>query len=168
MYSGVATISRELVLNTLHHYDWVQIAGSIKHPEAGKQIDMCSAAQQQSSVKDAYLKLYPADGYGNEDMLMSVIDIEKPDAIMIFTDPRFWGWLFQIERKIRQTTPLTFLTIWDDLPLPQWNKPFYESCDSLFSISKQTYNITKWVLRPENCRTIYGEFDKDGNLIKDV
>lgn len=166
MFSGVACQSREIVLNTLHHYDWVQIAGSIKHPEAGRTVDMCQAAREQSGVKDAYLKLYPADGYGNEDMLLSVMDIEKPDALMHFTDPRFWGWLYQIERKIRQSIPLTFYTIWDDLPYPMWNRPFYESCDSLFSISKQTYNINKWVLGPENCCTIDGEFDKDGNLIK--
>lgn len=166
MFSGVATESRELVLNTLHRYDWVQIAGSIKHPEAGKVVDMSNSAQQHSGVKDAYLKLYPADGYGNEDMLLSIIDIEKPDVILHFTDPRFWGWLYQIERKIRQTIPLTFLTIWDDLPYPLWNRPFYESCDALFSISKQTYNITKWVLKPENCCTTEGYFDKEGNLIK--
>jgi hypothetical protein len=48
-----------------------------------------------------------------------------------------------------------------------WNKPFYESCDALFSISKQTYNINKWVLGPENCTSIDGDFDKDGNVVKE-
>ncbi len=167
MFSGIACQSRELVLNTLHHYDWVQIAGAIKHPEAGKVVDMTQAAKDHTKTTDAYLKLYPVDGYGTEDVLMSIMDIEKPDALLHFTDPRFWGWLYQIERKIRQKIPLTYLNIWDDIPYPMWNLPFYESCDSLFSISKQTYNINKWVLGPENCRTIEGEFDKDGNLIKD-
>lgn len=166
MFSGVACQSRELVLNTLHHYDWVQIAGAIKHPDAGKIIDMNGAAKEYTKLDDVYLKLYPVDGYGNEDILMTVINMEKPDAILHFTDPRFWGWLYQIERKIRQKIPLTYLNIWDDVPYPMWNRPFYESCDTLFSISKQTMNINKWVLGPENCRSIDGEFDVDGKLIK--
>lgn len=168
MFSGVACQSREIVLNTIHHYDWVQIAGAIHHPEAGKVVDMSAAASDFAKTKpeETYLKLYPVDGYGNEDMLLSIMDVEKPDALMHFTDPRFWGWLYQIERKIRQKIPLTFLNIWDDLPYPRWNHPFYESCDSLFSISKQTYNINKWVLGPENCCTLDGEFDKEGNLIR--
>ena len=168
MFSGIACQSRELVLNTLHHYDWVQIAGAIKHPEAGKIVDMNQAVKDHSKIPDAYLKLYPIDGYGNEDTLMSIMDLEKPDAIMCFTDPRFWGWLFQIERKIRNKIPLTYLNIWDSTPYPMWNLSSYESCDALFSISKQTYNINKWVLRPENCCTVDGEFDKAGNFIKET
>lgn len=166
MFSGVACQSRELVLNTIHHYDWVQIAGAIHHPEAGKVVDMSQAAAEFSKTKkeETYLKLYPVDGYGNEDMLLSIMDMEKPDALMHFTDPRFWGWLYQIERKIRRKIPLTYLNIWDSVPFPMWNRPFYESCDALFSISKQTMNINKWVLGPENCSTLEGNFDKDGNL----
>lgn len=166
MFSGVACQSRELVLSTIHHYDWAQIAASLKHPEAGKVVDMSQSANQHSGVNDAYLRLYPSDGYGNEDILNAVMDVEKPDALMCFTDPRYWGWLFQLERKIRQKIPLTYLNIWDSVPYPCWNRPFYESCDALFSISKQTYNINKWVLRPENCTSVDGDFDKDGNLIK--
>lgn len=166
MASGVATQSKELVLSTIHHYDWVQIAGAINHPESGKIIDLSDATRQKTGIKDAYLKLYPVNGYGNEDVLFSVMDVEKPDAILHFTDPRFWGWLYQIERKIRQKIPLTYLNIWDNLPFPMWNRPFYQSCDALFSISKQTYNINKWVLGPENCCTVDGHFDKNGNLIK--
>jgi hypothetical protein len=86
---------------------------------------------------------------------------------MHFTDPRFWGWLYNIEHQIRSKIPLTYLDIWDDLPYPMWNKPFYKSCDALFAISKQTDNINKWVLGPENCTSIYGDFDNNGNIIKE-
>ena len=40
MNSGVGTMSKEFVLGTLHHYDWVQIGGAITHPEHGKRVDM--------------------------------------------------------------------------------------------------------------------------------
>lgn len=165
MHSGIATMSRELILGTAHHYDWVQIAGAVKHPESGKVIDLSQATNDQIKIKDAYVKLYPTDGYGNEQMLFAVMEAEKPDALMHFTDPRYWGWLYAIENQIRQKIPLTYLTIWDDLPYPMWNKQAYESCDSLFAISKQTYNITKWVLRPEQCITINGEFDEFGKEV---
>jgi hypothetical protein len=165
MHSGIATMSRELVLGTAHHYDWVQIAGAVKHPEAGKIVDL-SEASRQLGIKDPYIRLYPTDGYGNDQLLFAVMEQEKPDALMHFTDPRYWGWLYAIENQIRKKIPLTYLDIWDDLPYPMWNRPFYESCDALFAISKQTDNINKWVLRPENCIAVDGSYDKEGNLIK--
>ena len=166
MHSGVATMSRELVMGTLGHYDWVQIAGAIKHPENGRCIDMGPACKEKNGKDDNYLKLYPTNGYGNADMLFAIMDHEKPDAIMHFTDPRFWKWLYAIEHQIRVKIPLTFLTIWDAPPYPMWNKPAYKSCDTLFAISKQTKNLNKWILGPENCTSLEGDFDASGNLLK--
>ena len=154
MHSGVATMSRELVLGTVRAYDWVQIAGAIQHPDKGKVINMDAATTQMTGVKDAHVTLYPVDGYGNEELLFNIIEREKPDALMHFTDPRFWGWLYAIERQVRSKIPLTYLNIWDDVPYPMYNRPYYESCDLLMSISKQTYNINKWVLGPDKVSTI--------------
>ena len=166
MHSGIATMSRELVVGTAHHYDWAQIAGAVKHPENGKVIDLSDATNKQLGISNSYVRLYPTDGYGNEQMLFNVMEIEKPDAIMHFTDPRYWGWLYAVENQIRKKIPLTYLDIWDDLPYPMWNKQAYESCDALFAISKQTDNINKWVLRPEKCLAVDGYYDSTGNLIK--
>jgi len=164
-FSGIAVMSRELMMGTLHKYNWVQLAGSVKHPEAGKVVDMSSAAKEQTGVKDAYLKLYPVDGYGNEETLMAIIGIENPDAILFFTDPRYFLWLFALERQIRHKIPMLFWTCWDDIPYPAWNRPYYDSCDAILGFSKQSHNIHKWVLRPENCVTINGELDEMGKLI---
>ncbi len=62
-------------------------------------------------IPDAYVKLYPTDGYGSDQMLFAVMQAEKPDAIMHFTDPRFWGWLYAIEKQVRAKVPLTYLHI---------------------------------------------------------
>ena len=67
MSSGVGTMSREIVMGTIDKYDWVQIAGAIKHPDAGKAVDMCDSVREESGIEDAYLKLYPVDGYGNQE-----------------------------------------------------------------------------------------------------
>jgi hypothetical protein len=35
-------VARELVLNTAQHFNWVNIAGAINHPEKGKRFDYLS------------------------------------------------------------------------------------------------------------------------------
>ena len=142
MSSGVGTMSREFVMGTLKHYDWIQLGGAIKHPDEGKIIDMNDAVRKQTGVKNAYLKIYPVSGYGSPDTIRQIIKMENGvDAILHYTDPRFWGWFYQMEHEIRQTMPIFYYNIWDDLPYPRWNEPFYESCDLIMNISKQTVNI---------------------------
>jgi len=145
MHSGVGTVSREFVRGTVHQYDWVQVGGAIKHPDNGKVIDVSTDLQNESGVQDASCVIYPVSGYGNPDLIRRLLAIEKPDAIMHFTDPRFWGWLYQMEHEIRQQVPILYYTIWDDLPYPIWNQPYYECCDWLGAISKQTYGIVNYV-----------------------
>jgi glycosyltransferase involved in cell wall biosynthesis len=146
MHSGIATQSKEFVLGTIHHYDWVQLGGAINHPESGKIIDMSDAVKNETDVKDTYLKIYPINGYGNSDVLRQVIEIEKPDAILHFTDPRFWVWFYNMEHEIRQNIPIFYYNIWDDLPDPKYNRDFYRSSDLLMSISKQTYGLNYRIL----------------------
>jgi len=157
MHSGVATVSKDIVFETLKEYHWVQIAGAIKHPEANNVMDM-SDSLSQYGIDDGYLKLYPVDGYGNEEILREVIRLEKPDAILHYTDPRFWIWLYNMESEIRRDIPIFYYNIWDDLPDPQYNTNYYRSSDLLMSISKQTYGINKRLLKPhgyEDWQTTY-------------
>ena len=144
--SGVATIAREMVINTAHHFNWVNVAGAIKHPESGKRFDLSADTNKNSGIDDASVIAYPVDGYGNPDLLRELMKIEKPDAIMIITDPRYFEWLFSMEAEIRKTTPIVYLNIWDDFPTPMYNKPYYEACDALLAISKQTKLINEVVL----------------------
>ena len=143
MTSGVGTMSKEIVLGTIDRFDWVQIGGAIKHPDNGKVFDMNSSIREETGIQDASLKIYPVDGYGSQELLRQLIKIEKPDAILHYTDPRFWGWLYDMEHEVRQDIPIFYYNIWDDLPYPRWNEPFYESCDLIMNISKQTHNIVQ-------------------------
>jgi len=146
-HSGIATMSREFVIGTAHKYDWVQLAATIKHPERGKILDLSGDVNKHAGIDHADVKLIPWDGYGDPVILRQLIREHKPDAIMHFTDPRYWIWLYQMEHEIRQQCPLIYYNIWDDLPYPFWNEDYYESCDLLMNISKQTQNIVKNVLR---------------------
>ena len=141
MSSGIGTMSKEFVLGTAHHYDWVQIGGAIKHPENGKVVDMSESIRQETGVEDAKLTIYPVDGYGNQELIRALFTRENPDAILHYTDPRFWRWLYEMEHEIRTEIPIFYYNIWDDWPAPQYNQNFYESCDLIMNISKQTVAI---------------------------
>ena len=127
-----------------------------------------------TGLNDADVKVFAVNGYGDQPTLRNVIRQEKPDAIVHFTDPRYWIWMYQMENEIRQHCPLIFYTIWDDLPYPMWNKNFYRSDDMLLCISKQTKNLVENVLRdhPKPGRVQYVPHGIDENkffpLINDL
>tara|TARA_R110000796_G_scaffold88842_2_gene191727 strand:+ start:319 stop:1749 length:1431 start_codon:yes stop_codon:yes gene_type:complete len=146
VHSGVAQIGREMIINTSHRYNWVQLAGSVKHPDKGKRLDISEDTNSKAGITDSSVILFPTDGYGNPDLLRGVIESENIDAIFLITDPRYFQWVFQMENQIRKEIPIAYLNIWDSLPAPMYNKEFYESCDALFGISKQTKNINEIVL----------------------
>jgi glycosyltransferase involved in cell wall biosynthesis len=146
VHSGIATVGKEIVLHTAQHFNWVQIAGAIKHPDKGKVFDLSQSINQETGLTDSNVKLFPVDGYGNIELVRQTIKQEKPDALMLITDPRYFMWLFNAEGEIRKNIPIMYLNIWDDYPAPLYNKAFYESCDLLMGISKQTVNINKVVL----------------------
>ena len=146
-HSGVGCQARNIVLNSAHRFNWVNLGGAVKHPDAGKGFDLSADCDKEMNLTDSNVKVIAANGYGDATMLRQVIAQEKPDAIVHFTDPRYWIWMYQMENEIRQQCPLIFYTIWDDLPYPMWNRNFYRSDDMLLCISKQTKNIVENVLR---------------------
>jgi glycosyltransferase involved in cell wall biosynthesis len=153
MTSGIATMSKEIVLGTIHKYDWVQLGAAIKHPELGKIVDVNDDIRKRTGIADANLKIIPYNGYGDIGVLRKLINEEKPDAILHFTDPHYWQWLYDNEHEVRQQVPLLFYHIWDNLPDPKYNRNHYESVDWLGCISKQTYGIVHRVGKSTNSST---------------
>tara|TARA_B100000963_G_scaffold211010_1_gene183842 strand:+ start:782 stop:2227 length:1446 start_codon:yes stop_codon:yes gene_type:complete len=146
MHSGIATMAREIVAGSVHKYNWVQLAAAINHPDQGKAIDLSEDFKSMTKIEDPDVKIFPNSGYGDAMRLRALLAQYNPSAVMIFTDPRYWGWLFDLEREIRQHIPIFYLNIWDDYPAPYYNRNAYDSCDLLMGISKQTVNINKLVL----------------------
>jgi len=146
LFSGIATMAREIIVGTSHKYNYINIAAGIDHPNAGQRIDVSEQINKMSGNEDSSVILYPFNGYGDVNLMRHILKNDKPDGVLIFTDPRFYQWLFSIENEIRKQCPIMYYSIWDELPTPLWNKAAYDSCDSLFGISKQTDNIHKMVL----------------------
>ena len=145
--SGVGNMAREIVTHTAHRYNWINLGGALNHPNKGQGFDLSNEVNKITGIKDSNVRVLAVEGYGNPLILRQIIKDEKPDAILHFTDPRYWTWLYQMENEIRQKIPMIFYTIWDDLPYPMWNRKYYRSDDMLLCISKQTQNIVKNVLK---------------------
>ena len=150
MPSGIGTMTRELIVGTSHIFNYVHVGAGINHPDYGKVFDMSHEINKEVGIEDSSVLLYPYNGYGDAGLVKHLIEQHKVSAIVHFTDPRYWTWLYHISAELRQQIPIFYYHIWDDLPAPHYNKPYYESCDLLMGISKQSVNISHLVLGENN------------------
>ena len=136
--SGVGTQSKYVVEALLKtgRYQFICFGGAIKHPDY--------RPMKTEEWGDDWV-IYPVDGYGNQDMVRSMIRAERPDMLWFMTDPRFWPWLWGIDNEIRTHMPMVYYHVWDNKPYPYFNKPYYLSNDHIVTISKITDDIVKTV-----------------------
>lgn len=133
--SGVGTQTKYILEGLLRtgKYQFRSLGGAIKHQDY--------RPQKLQEYGDDWI-IFPIDGYGDENVLRELIEAEKPDAIWFMTDPRFFGWLFNMSDEIRdRNIPLLYYHVWDNYPVPHYNKDFYKSCDFIGCISKLTHDI---------------------------
>ena len=78
--------------------------------------------------------IFPVDGYGTQDSVRNFVKNYKPDIVWFMTDPRFYGWLWEIENEIREVAPMVYYHVWDNYPHPTFNRPWYESNDAVVTI----------------------------------
>lgn len=140
--SGVATQSRHLIEGLLktQKYDIVQLGAAIRHENYMTQ-----------DITD-HFRIIPCNGFGNKDIVRSLLVKEKPDAMIIFTDPRFFGHIFEMEDEIHQVCPIMYWHVWDNRPTPRYNKKYYDAVDKVVAISKLTEAVCKDIV-PE--KTVY-------------
>ena len=145
--SGVGTQTRYICEALLKSgkFQIRSFGGAIKHPKH----DPIKTEQ----FGDDWI-VYPVDGFGNKEMVRSLIRQEKPDILWFMTDPRFWGWLWDMENEIRPLMPMVYYHVWDNYPYPTFNRPFYESNDFIATISKVTDDIVKTVAPSVNSKYI--------------
>ena len=136
--SGVGTQTKyfcESMLKT-GRYSVISLGGAMKHNNYNPVL--------VDPYKEDW-KIIPVDGYGTQEMIRSVIRTEKIDLIWFMTDPRFWGWLWEMENEIRPLCPMVYHHVWDNFPAPHFNRDFYLSNDHIITISKVTHEIVKTV-----------------------
>ena len=131
--SGVGVQSRHLVNGLLQKGEWTvrQFGAAIKH----NNYDVIQVSP------DFIIK--PIDGFGNVDLIRQTLAVEKPDVLLIFTDPRFFVWLWEIEDEIHQICPIAYWHVWDNKPYPEFNSAYYEATDLINCHSYHTYEQVK-------------------------
>jgi len=136
--SGVGTQTKYVIeaLIKTGRYEFVCLGGAMKHHDYNPQ--------KVEPWGDAW-RVWPVDGYGNHEIIRSIMTKEKPDVLWFMTDPRFYGWLWEIENEIRAHIPMMYYHVWDNFPAPVFNGQFYESTDKVVCISKVTHEILKQV-----------------------
>ena len=137
-FSGVGIQTRHVVEALLKtgRFQILQLGGALKHNDY-------RPAKTQEYGDD--LIVHPVDGYGNPDMVRSVLRSFRPDLVWFMTDPRFWEWLWQMEDEIRPLCPMLYYHDFDNYPYPKYNRNYYLSTDVIASISKITQDIVETV-----------------------
>lgn len=85
----------------------------------------------------------PVDGFGSKELIRQLLITEQPDAIFLFTDPRQFIWLWEMEDEIHQVCPIVYWHVWDNDPYPAFNFPWYESTDLINCLSYKTFELVK-------------------------
>lgn len=149
LQSGVANMARELVVGTAHKYNWYNLGAAVKHPKEGVVFDVSEDVNKTQELSDASVFVQGSTGYGTKEVVEGLIDKIKPHAVLLFTDPRHFKFIFDDVEAIKKKTLLFYYNIWDAPPAPMYNKPYYQACDLLMAISKQTKNLNEMVLGEE-------------------
>lgn len=136
--SGVGTQTKYIIEGLLKtgKYEFISFGGAIKHENLNPQ-------RTEEWGNDWII--WPVNGYGNKDMVRAMIHQNKPDILWFMTDPRFYGWLWEIENEVRAHVPMVYYHVWDNYPYPKFNRSNYLSNDHVACISKLTYDILQTV-----------------------
>ena len=131
--SGVGTQTRHLIEGLLKKGKWSfrQFGAALKHEDYRTVV-----------VNDDFI-IKPIDGFGTPDTIRVALATEKPDLLFIFTDPRFFTWLFDMEDEIHQVCPIAWWHVWDNYPYPDFNDTYYQATDLINCHSHMTYSMIK-------------------------
>ena len=131
--SGVGTQTRHLLTGLIQKGEWTfrQFGAALKHTD------------YDTVVVNEDLVIKPIDGFGDRNLLRIALATEKPDVLFIFTDPRFFIWLFEMEDEVHQVCPIAWWHVWDNAPYPNFNQVLYDSTDLINCHSHMTYELIK-------------------------
>ena len=131
--SGVGTQALYLIQGLIRtgRYKFFCLGGAIRHNN-----------YDQMKVSEDFI-IQPVNGFGTRETIRKILSQERIDSIMLFTDPRMFIWVWEMEDEIHQVCPLSYYHVWDNDPAPEYNKVFYESTDLINCINDVTYKFCK-------------------------
>lgn len=135
--SGVGIQAKYLITELLktQRYKFLCLGGAIKHPNYQPQ--MVDPAQ----FGEGNWMIQPVDGHGDKSIVRKALVEFKPDVLVFFTDPRFFYWLWEMEDEVRAVCPTVYWHVWDNDPVPDFNRPLYEATDHVAALSLKTFGL---------------------------
>jgi glycosyltransferase involved in cell wall biosynthesis len=129
--SGVGVQARYMIqgLIATGRYTFRCFGGAIKHEK-----------YDTVKVNDDFV-IKPTDGFGDKNLLRMTLAVERPDVLLLFTDPRFFVWIWELEDEVHQICPIAYNHLWDNPPWPEFNRVLYESTDLINCINYPTYEM---------------------------
>ena len=148
--SGVGLQTRYVIEGLLatKKYKFISWGAAIHHPDMNPQ-NVFPEKYNGDWV------IFPTNGYGDREKMRQFLLNEKPDAIFIVTDPRFYVWLFEMADEIRQVCPIIYWHVWDNDPTPEFNDSYYNSVDTMVPLSLKTYGLLQDL---KKLQLYHGEF----------
>lgn len=129
--SGVGSQAKYLALNLARTYKICHLGAAIKH----EKYDIIKIPDHDIIVK-------PIDGFGDRNLYRKLLATEKPDAVVIFNDPRFFMPLFEVHDEFHQVCPIVYNHLWDQCEFPpMYNRNVYDTVDMFFCINRPTFDF---------------------------
>ena len=134
--SGVGCQSRFLINGLIDKGCWSvrQFGAAMKHND-----------YEVVQINPDFL-IKPIDGFGDREMLLQAIAAEKPDVIFLFTDPRFFIYVWEMHDEINKICPIAYWHVWDNRPAPYYNKVLYEATDLVNCHSYLSYEMVNEIV----------------------
>lgn len=131
--SGVGTQARWLITGLINtgNYSFRCFGGAVRHDN------------YELNVVNPDFVIKPTNGFGDRNLLRKTLAQLKPDALLLFTDPRFFIWAWEMEDEIHQVCPIAYWHLWDNGPWPDFNRVLYASNDLINCINYPTYEMVK-------------------------
>ena len=134
--SGVGCQSRYLIQGLIDKGCWTvrQFGAAMKHN-----------SYEPIQVNPDFM-IKPIDGFGNREMLLQAIASEKPDVLLLFTDPRFFIYVWEMHDEINKICPIAYWHVWDNRPTPTFNRVLYEATDLINCHSHLTHEMVQEIV----------------------
>jgi glycosyltransferase involved in cell wall biosynthesis len=131
--SGVGTQARWLITGLINtgKYSFRCFGGAVRHDN------------YDLNVVNSDFVIKPTNGFGDRNLLRKTLAQLQPDALLLFTDPRFFIWTWEMEDEIHQICPIAYWHLWDNGPWPEFNRALYSSNDLINCINYPTYEMVK-------------------------
>jgi glycosyltransferase involved in cell wall biosynthesis len=135
--TGVAKMSKSIVFNLSHKFDFLIIGAFERTPNHGKLFDLSQIVNEATNQTNTNVKTIHYSGYGDETLYRQILKKENIDGVLIMSDPRHHLNFFNAI-ELFNDIPKLYYYIWDSHLTPYFNLPYLDSMDSILSISTIT------------------------------